>query len=111
MPAHSPIPDIPGEEADPTIAAYLSSRVAELCGLREPRFPGAQPVSFTSSSLDLLEQKNFWVCEKSDGVRLLVFVVMNGMSGAQEVWLVSFSRSASMGTVSGQEAQRREPVH
>ncbi|KAI9638508.1 putative mRNA guanylyltransferase [Dioszegia hungarica] len=88
MPTHSPIPDIPGEEADPTIAAYLSSRVAELCGLREPRFPGAQPVSFTSGSLDLLEQKNFWVCEKSDGVRLLVFVVMNGMSGAQEVWLI-----------------------
>lgn len=29
------------------------------------------------------------MCEKSDGVRVLVFVVMNGMSGSQEVWLVS----------------------
>lgn len=34
---------------------------------------------------------NFWVCEKSDGVRVLVFVVMNGGTGEQEVWLVSLS--------------------
>lgn len=32
---------------------------------------------------------SFWVCEKSDGVRVLLFVVMNGMTGSQEVWLVS----------------------
>jgi mRNA guanylyltransferase len=37
----------------------------------------------------MLESMDFWVCEKSDGVRVLVFIVMNGMSGNQEVWLVS----------------------
>lgn len=89
MPAHSPIPDIPGIMAEPHIAHHLSQRVAELCGLRENRFPGAQPVSFTTGSLDLLEKMDFWVCEKSDGVILLIFVVMNGLTDAQEVWLVS----------------------
>jgi len=34
---------------------------------------------------------DFWVCEKSDGVRVLVFIVMNGGSGQQETWLVSTS--------------------
>jgi hypothetical protein len=32
---------------------------------------------------------DFWVCEKSDGLRVLVFVVMNQGSGQQETWLVS----------------------
>lgn len=95
MPVHSPIPDIPGTQAHPNIAHHLSARVSELCGLRENRFPGAQPVSFTSASLELLERMDFWVCEKSDGVRLLIFVVMNGMTGNQEVWLVSHNSKAS----------------
>jgi mRNA guanylyltransferase len=89
-PAHSPIPDIPGTLlTDPMIQGHLTDRVAELCGVRHNKFPGSQPVSFTSESLEILESMDFWVCEKSDGVRVLVFIVMNGMSGNQEVWLVS----------------------
>jgi mRNA guanylyltransferase len=34
---------------------------------------------------------DFWVCEKSDGLRVLVFVVMNQGSGQQETWLVGLS--------------------
>ncbi|WWC61360.1 uncharacterized protein I303_103941 [Kwoniella dejecticola CBS 10117] len=89
MPAHSPIPDIPGQLlTDPTIRSYLTSRVTEICGLNGPKFPGSQPVSFQTSSLELLETENFWVCEKSDGVRILVLIVVNGMTGNQEVWLI-----------------------
>ena len=87
---HSPIPDIPGVLlTDPTIQGHLVQRVSELCGLRTSKFPGSQPVSFTSASLEMLETMDFWVCEKSDGVRVLVFIVMNGATGNQEVWLVS----------------------
>ncbi|OCF40157.1 mRNA guanylyltransferase [Kwoniella heveanensis CBS 569] len=86
---HTPIPQIPGTLLDnPEIQRFLAQRVAGLCGLNSPKFPGSQPVSFTSRSLDLLESMNFWVCEKSDGVRVLVFIVMNAMSGNQEVWLI-----------------------
>ena len=85
---HTPIPDIPGDEVDPVTTTFLSQHVSGLCGLRSNMFPGSQPVSFQQTSLDMLENMNFWVCEKSDGVRLLIFVVMNGQSGLQEVFLV-----------------------
>lgn len=85
-----PIPDIPGELLHNwEVQHFLASRVAELCGTSETKFPGSQPISFSAGSLDLLEKKDFWVCEKSDGVRVLVFIVVNGASGEQEVWLVS----------------------
>ncbi|WVR05003.1 hypothetical protein IAU60_002015 [Kwoniella sp. DSM 27419] len=89
MPAHTPIPSIPGQLlTDSIIQSFLAHKVAELCNLHSPKFPGSQPISFTSSSLELLEGKDFWVCEKSDGVRVMILVVMNGMTGNQEVWLI-----------------------
>lgn len=95
---HTPIPDIPGELLqDETTRGHLNEHISRLCNLNSARFPGSQPVSFSSTSLELLESLDFWVCEKSDGVRILVFIVMNGMSGKQEVWLVSFQTSLSGG--------------
>lgn len=87
-----PIPEIPGVEAsDPAITHYLKERLSDLCQVpnRQVRFPGSQPISFSLDSLQLLESMDFWVCEKSDGVRVLVFIVMNGAVGVQETWLVS----------------------
>lgn len=52
-----PIPDIPGElVTDPGMNHILRSKVAELCGLNSLKFPGSQPISFSSASLDLLEK-------------------------------------------------------
>lgn len=85
-----PIPEIPGIQAPSDIRDHLQGHLANLCQLRgRNRFPGAQPVSFTKDSLGLLENMDFWVCEKSDGVRVLVFIVMNAALGRQETWLVS----------------------
>ncbi|GMK55809.1 hypothetical protein CspeluHIS016_0208650 [Cutaneotrichosporon spelunceum] len=84
-----PIPAIPGVLLeDPEIRQFLNRHVANLCGRNDNKFPGAQPVSFANASLDLLEKLDFWVCEKSDGVRVLLFIVYNGMSANQEVWLI-----------------------
>lgn len=97
MPA-APIPDIPGELLeDDNIRGHLNNHISTLCHLSHSKFPGSQPVSFSLASLELLESLDFWVCEKSDGVRVLVFIVMNNLVGQQEVWLVS----RSFGTVSG----------
>jgi hypothetical protein len=85
------VPDIPGEQAPPEIQQQLSVLLSKLCGVpgHRPRFPGSQPISFTAEHLQLLEKKDFWVCEKSDGLRLLIYILMNG-NGQQEVWLVSW---------------------
>lgn len=52
------------------------------------RFPGAQPVSFTQQSIELLKQRDFAVCEKSDGLRVLVLLVTPPATGFQEVYLI-----------------------
>lgn len=82
------VPEIPGEPVDADIAGYLTEHVAMLCGTNSKRFPGSQPVSFQTTSLDMLEKMNFWVCEKSDGVRLLILIIWNEMLGQQDVFLV-----------------------
>ncbi|CAO1637322.1 unnamed protein product [Sympodiomycopsis kandeliae] len=83
------VPDVPGTPADEMTQTFLRDHVNNLTGLfGKHRFPGAQPVSFTKSSLDLLHSEDFWVCEKSDGQRVLVLIVVPGMGGAQEVYLI-----------------------
>ncbi|GAA5884427.1 hypothetical protein JCM16303_005075 [Sporobolomyces ruberrimus] len=84
-----PVPDrIPGVLVeDPERHWQLRYHLAELCGIRgTARFPGSQPVSFDLQSLKLLETEDFWVCEKSDGVRVLVLIVATGFG--QETYLI-----------------------
>jgi len=84
----SSVPDVPGEEVDEGQTRSLSAKVASLCGLRHSRFPGAQPVSFARSSLDQLKEEDYWVCEKSDGQRVLMFIAWNKATEQQEVYLI-----------------------
>lgn len=84
----SSVPDLPGYPAEPHVQATLQEHVGNLTGTGGHRFPGAQPVSFTKASLDLLKSEDFWVCEKSDGQRVLVLVVLNGDTRQQEVFLI-----------------------
>ncbi|KIJ35792.1 hypothetical protein M422DRAFT_180359 [Sphaerobolus stellatus SS14] len=82
-----PIPDIPGDSVnDSQQLYYLKQRVATLCGLDRYRFPGSQPVSFGKKDLAKLEQQDYWVCEKSDGVRVLVFI--NRVENTTDVYLI-----------------------
>ncbi|BGP30683.1 Dcp1p-Dcp2p decapping enzyme complex alpha subunit [Rhodotorula toruloides] len=78
-----PVPDhLPGDlviQVDPEKHWTLRRHLGELCGIGgTARFPGSQPVSFDYDSLALLEKEDFWVCEKSDGVRVLVMIVATG---------------------------------
>ncbi|KAF8508398.1 mRNA capping enzyme [Gautieria morchelliformis] len=69
------IPDIPGDLIEGfEHVGFLKEQVARLCGLDRYRFPGSQPISFGRKDLIRLEHEDYWVCEKSDGVRVLVFV-------------------------------------
>ncbi|PWN96626.1 hypothetical protein FA09DRAFT_343830 [Tilletiopsis washingtonensis] len=82
------VPDVPGARVDEQRSESLKAHVAKLCQLQHTRFPGAQPVSFTKASLDLLLTEDFWVCEKSDGQRVLVLIAWNKFAHRQEVFLI-----------------------
>lgn len=101
------------------------SRAPELIGCWMDRFPGSQPVSFDLESLTLLEEEecvqsllpplslpdarvphsSFWVCEKSDGVRVLVLILAT--ETGQEVYLVCPHHCISS-TTDGRDVDRQK---
>ncbi|KAF9477572.1 mRNA guanylyltransferase [Pholiota conissans] len=73
-----PIPDLPGDPVPrhSEQEQWLKAHVARMCHLDNPeKFPGSQPVSFGTKDLEKLEKQDYWVCEKSDGVRVLFLVI------------------------------------
>ncbi|KAF9170302.1 Dcp1p-Dcp2p decapping enzyme complex alpha subunit [Mortierella sp. AD010] len=95
MPADSLIPDIPGTPVDYRTENMLRERICRVVGINGNRFIGAQPVSFTRSTLDELRSEktsnlchaSYFVSEKSDGVRVLLYCVLRE-NGQQQVFLV-----------------------
>ncbi|EGO21029.1 hypothetical protein SERLADRAFT_475657 [Serpula lacrymans var. lacrymans S7.9] len=86
------VPDIPGKpvQRHSEQELWLKSHVARLCGLGldHDRFPGSQPVSFGMKDLGKLEAQDYWVCEKSDGVRVLFLVQTDLSSNTQTIYLI-----------------------
>ncbi|KAJ2504485.1 hypothetical protein IWW47_002505 [Coemansia sp. RSA 2052] len=71
------IPTIPGALVPNHACQTLRQLVGELSGTNRTTFPGSQPVSFTkSTSIPELLGSNYLVCEKSDGVRVLVLMIV-----------------------------------
>ncbi|CCD54703.1 hypothetical protein ACHAO1_008112 [Botrytis cinerea] len=71
-----PVHDIqaPGIQAQGEILFHMRREVAQLLNRSNPSFPGAQPVSFTRRHLDELTRQDYYVCEKSDGFRYLLYL-------------------------------------
>ncbi|KAJ1662552.1 Dcp1p-Dcp2p decapping enzyme complex alpha subunit [Coemansia sp. RSA 1813] len=77
-PPDSDIPSIPGQLLWGNDAYAVRLRVTELTRTAPARFPGAQPISFNRTvSLPQLMHQDFMVCEKSDGVRVLVLMIID----------------------------------
>ncbi|CAF9905405.1 MAG: hypothetical protein GOMPHAMPRED_003160 [Gomphillus americanus] len=68
---------IPGQKASGHDLRQLQTHVAKLLGRDSTRFPGAQPVSFTGKHLQELLERDYYVCEKSDGIRCLMYLTSN----------------------------------
>ncbi|ORY85109.1 putative mRNA capping enzyme alpha subunit [Protomyces lactucae-debilis] len=79
-------PPIPGRSL---IGKELEDRRRELADLLScgKAFPGAQPVSFSQAHLKTLVDKDYFVCEKSDGIRLLMYCTTTD-EGREQVLLL-----------------------
>ncbi|KZT26376.1 mRNA capping enzyme [Neolentinus lepideus HHB14362 ss-1] len=82
-------PELPGDLVPPRSdqEKWLKRHVAMMCQMDHERFPGSQPVSFGTKDLEKLEKQDYWVCEKSDGVRVLLLVITLN-AGDQTVYLI-----------------------
>ncbi|KAI9809425.1 MAG: Dcp1p-Dcp2p decapping enzyme complex alpha subunit [Pycnora praestabilis] len=81
------VPEIPGQRADHQLAQQFKNEVAELLGRKSTSFPGAQPVSFASRHIQELQSKDYYVCEKSDGIRCLMYFA-EGDEGTEIHYLI-----------------------
>ncbi|KNE56348.1 hypothetical protein AMAG_02168 [Allomyces macrogynus ATCC 38327] len=79
---------MPGERVLGPYLDILRQQVADLLHVRHKRFAGAQPVSFTKEHLDALESRNFFVCEKTDGLRMLLYTTFNERLSKYETFLI-----------------------
>jgi mRNA guanylyltransferase len=69
---------IKGVKAEHHLAQDFRHEVANLLGRHQTSFPGAQPVSFASRHLSELRHQDYYVCEKTDGIRYLMYCTRDG---------------------------------
>ncbi|KAI3662360.1 hypothetical protein MP638_004884 [Amoeboaphelidium occidentale] len=81
----------PGTRPVPNdIENQIKSRLSQFIEIAHRRFPGAQPVSFLKEHLDSLKQESYFVSEKSDGTRYLMYIMLNESENPikQECYLI-----------------------
>ena len=79
------VPNVPGMPAKGPLLTTLRSEVAELLDRKSPNFPGAQPVSFAARHIAELQKQDYFVCEKSDGIRCLMYLTYDDHLNGQRV--------------------------
>ncbi|CAG8714493.1 11464_t:CDS:2, partial [Funneliformis mosseae] len=78
-------PRVPGRPVETILLNHLRSRVKELVGVSN--FPGAQPIGFCSEHIQELENEDYYVCEQTDGTRVLAYITCDS-PGKTAVFLI-----------------------
>jgi mRNA guanylyltransferase len=65
---------MPGTLVSHQDAAGLKEQVMDLLERENNRFPGAQPVSFAREHIAELQRHEYFMCEKTDGLRCLLYL-------------------------------------
>ncbi|KAF2803508.1 mRNA capping enzyme, alpha subunit [Mytilinidion resinicola] len=74
MPPHSVPPGIPGSKMPRDVERDLRGAVAGLLERDTDHFPGAQPISFAREHIHELQRSEYFMCEKTDGIRCLLYL-------------------------------------
>ena len=77
---------MPGVAASGDPLQSLRWEVNQLLGRHATSFPGAQPVSFAARHKIELQKQDYYVCEKSDGIRCLMY--MTSVQGQEVTYLI-----------------------
>lgn len=84
-------PEIPGLIQPSNVTQDLKMMMCKLLNSPKPvkTFPGSQPVSFQHSDIDekLLTQ-DYYVCEKTDGLRALMLILINPVTREQGCFMI-----------------------
>lgn len=70
--------EAPGIPIDGELLNNMRAEVAKILKRKNHNFAGAQPVSFSRRHLKELEKQDYYVCEKSDGMRYLLYLTDDG---------------------------------
>jgi mRNA guanylyltransferase len=84
------VPDLDeiGIKAEPDLADKFRREVADLLGRKNLNFPGAQPVSFSAKHLVELQKEDYFVCEKTDGIRCLMYFAQGNPDAPEVHYLI-----------------------
>ncbi|CCD26652.1 mRNA guanylyltransferase NDAI_0I00830 [Naumovozyma dairenensis CBS 421] len=84
-------PEIPGLIQPGNVTQDLKMMVCNLLNSPKPlkTFPGSQPVSFQHSDMEeKLMEKDYYVCEKTDGLRVLMLILINPITREQGTFMI-----------------------
>lgn len=68
----------PGEKIENEfLKEKIRGKINEMLKWKRKGFPGSNPVSLTKHNIKNLFNKDYLICEKTDGVRYFLFIVSN----------------------------------
>lgn len=84
-------PEIPGVIQPSNVTQDLRMMMCRLLNSPKPAktFPGSQPVSFQHADIeDKLLEQDYYVCEKTDGLRVLMLILINPVTREQGCFMI-----------------------